>query len=225
MKSAEQFLANLHRGISTPSMFTHNNNVLPPEVEFAASRGLKLAPVKGLGRFASAAHALFGYPTSDLVQLRCFASEFTVSQWSMTTTDGAIVLEYDPALGRHSLCELCDDWDGCWYQTLQFCSGSGPSATRFLLFRHDGQKLRVLGPRSAGLCLHAGVQDMVIVPPSCLRPQLHWANPSAVIEEVPWFLLDQDGSADGNPPAAVPAFPPIAGAPHELRYVYDDFSS
>ncbi|HKF47580.1 MAG TPA: hypothetical protein VKB38_09510 [Terracidiphilus sp.] len=35
MKSAERFLANLHRGISTPAVLTHCN-ILPPEIEFAA---------------------------------------------------------------------------------------------------------------------------------------------------------------------------------------------
>jgi hypothetical protein len=59
--NAEEFLANLHRGISTPATLTHWN-VLPPEIEFAASRGLKLVPAQGLAPFAFVARKRLGYP-------------------------------------------------------------------------------------------------------------------------------------------------------------------
>ncbi|HEV2136341.1 MAG TPA: hypothetical protein VGR47_19085 [Terracidiphilus sp.] len=224
MKSAEEFLSNLHRGIPTPTMFTHHNN-LPLEIEFAALRGLRLTPLQGLSRFASAPHSQSLYPTADLVQLRCFSAECPGCNWGMVA-DGTIVVEYNPAVGRHSLCELCDgDYDG-WCDTLQFRSGAGPSATRFLLFNHAGQKLRALGPRSGGIRVHCGARFMVPVPPSRFvsGPQLTWWDTSAVIEDIPWFLLEQDGDADWNPPAATPAIPAFAGTPHEPYYVHDDRS-
>lgn len=113
MKSAEEFLANLYRGIPAPAMLTHHNS-LHPQIEFAASRGLKLAPLQGLSRFASAAHPQSWYPTADLVELRRYSAEYPGCNWGIAA-DGAIVFEYAPAVGRHSLCELCDgDYDGWW---------------------------------------------------------------------------------------------------------------
>ncbi len=223
MKSVEEFLANLHRGIPAEAMPTHHNS-LQPEIEFAASRGLKLAPLQGLSRFASASHPQSWYPSADLVQLHRFSAEYPGCNWGMAT-EGAIVLEYAPAIGRHSLCELCDGNFEGWCDTLQFRFGSGPSARRFLLFQHAGQKLRALGTRAAGLSVHSGARYLVPVPPSRFfsGPQLTWWETSAAIGEIPWFLLADDGEADGNPPA-VPALPPLEGAPQETCYVYDDCS-
>jgi hypothetical protein len=220
---AEEFLANLHRGISTPAMFTCHI-ALPPEIGFAASLGLKLMPIQGQSRFASAIRLRFAYATSDPVQLRAFAAECQSStcNWAMSA-EGVAVLEYSPALGHHSLCELCDGDEAGWSDTLQFRSGVGRNATRFLLFRlHQVQKLRILGSRCVGVRLHSGTGNFVPVPPSrfLAGPQLIWENPSAAIEEVPWFLLDREGSADGRPPAA-PAFPPVWNREYERRYVYD----
>jgi hypothetical protein len=197
MKSAEQFLANLHRGISTPAVLTHFN-ILPQEVEFAASRGLKLAPVQGLSRFASGARRSLGYPTADVVQLRAFTAEIPVAMNWMMAVDNLIVLEYTPAIGHHSLRELCDgDWDD-WSETLQFTAGPGSNATRFLLFRHGSQKLRALGPRSAGLRVHSS-GAMIPAPPSRLLngSRLAWSNVVA-IQDIPWFLVASDRDFNGD---------------------------
>jgi hypothetical protein len=216
---AEEFLANLRRGTEKPTMPTHHN-VLLPEIEFAASRGLKLAPVRGQSRFASAPSSRLVYPTADKTQLLALAAEYSPCNWSMMP-DGVVVFEYNSVLGRHSLWELCDDdWDG-WRDTLQFHSG----ITHFLLFRHRGQKLRVLGPRQAGLRLHSGVRERVPVPPSrfLTGPQFVWSNQSA-IEELPWFLVDEEGGSSGTPPPTAPAIPPFASGPYERCYVYGDCS-
>ena len=218
MKSAEKSLESLHRCATMSAMLT-STTTLPPDVSFAASRGLKLAPVQGLSRFASVARTRLGYPTADLVQLQILSAEFPMCNWAMLT-DSVTVLEYNPALGRHSLCELCGgDWDG-WRDTLQFRSG----ATRFLLFRYNGQRLRVLGPRAAGLRVHCG--DMLLVPPSrFLSSALRWSNPSAAIAAIPEWLLEADEDySGGNPPSTVPATPPFAGEPDEPRYIYDHYS-
>jgi len=195
MKSVEGFLTNLHRGLPKPvAHYFHND--LPMDIEFAASRGLKLMPLRGVSRFASAARPRFEYPTSDIVHLRSFGAGSAVS-WAMATDDEVMVLEYNPAIGRHSLCELCDgDWEA-WHNTLQFRSGSALNATQFLLFRHAGRRLRSLGSRSAGICIHA-YGDMVVVPPSRPRggPKLSWSNTSG-IQEVPWWLVNPE-CADEN---------------------------
>ncbi|HKF47593.1 MAG TPA: hypothetical protein VKB38_09575 [Terracidiphilus sp.] len=110
----------------------------------------------------------------------------------MVAADNFIVLEYTPALGYHALCELCDGgWDG-WSETLQFTAGSGLNATRFLLFRHGSQKLRALGPRSAGLRVHS-FGAMIPAPPSRLLngSRLAWSN-AAAIQDIPWFLVAPD---------------------------------
>jgi hypothetical protein len=215
--NAEEFLAKLHRGISMPASPI---NVLPPEIELAASRGLKLAPAQGLSRFASAARTELGYPTADLVQLRAIAAQHLAPlNWQMAV-DGFIVLEYTPALGHHSLCELCDgDWD--WSETLQFRAGSGSNATRFLLFRHYGQKLRALGQRSTGLRVHSSGATLPVPPTRFLSgTRLAWAN-AAAIQKIPWFLIDSDGDFIGNPSTVVPAVPPFVGGPCERDCGYD----
>jgi hypothetical protein len=54
MKSAERFLETLLCG--TAALAKPNpTNILPSEIEFAASRGLTLTPVRSLSRFASTA--------------------------------------------------------------------------------------------------------------------------------------------------------------------------
>jgi hypothetical protein len=206
--NAEEFLANLHRGISMPATFTHFN-ILPPEIEFAASRGLKLAPAQGLSRFASVARIGLEYPTADLVQLRAIAVQHLAPlNWQMAA-DGFIVLEYTPALGHHSLCELCDgDWES-WSETLQFRAGSGSNATRFLLYRHEGQKLRALGRHSAGLRVHSSGATLPVPPSRFLSgTRLAWSN-AAAVQKIPWFLVDPDGDFIGNSLTAVPAIPPF----------------
>jgi hypothetical protein len=218
MKSAETFLETLLCGAPAFAK-PHPATILPPDIEFAALRGLKLAPIRGLSRFASAARSRVGYPTADLVQLRGFAAEFPMCNWSMAA-DGIIVLEYNRVLGQHSLCELCGgDWDG-WRDTLQFRSG----ATRFLVYRHAGQRLRVLGPRSVGLRVYAS-GDLIPVPPSrfLTGPQLAWTNPSAVIQGVPWWLVEQNCGAGGDHLVGVPFITSFAGA-DEFHSINDDSS-
>jgi hypothetical protein len=217
MQSAEEFLETLYRGSFMLAM-AKSSTFLPPEVSFAADLGLKLAPVPSHRRFVSAARVRVGYSTCDKVQLRQLAFEFPFCNWALATENVA-VFEYNPAIGRHSLRELCGgDWDG-WRDTLQFRSGD----TRFLLFRHSGQRLRTLEPRFVGVKLHTA--DMVPVPPSRFftGPQLVWVDMSAAIVYAPEWLLDRDDDSDENPPAAVPVIPPGAGL-NELRYVYDDCS-
>jgi hypothetical protein len=220
MQSAEKSLETEYRGSLTPEM-TKLSTLLPAEVSFAADLGLKLAPIPSHRRFVSAALVRVGYATCDKVQLRQFAFEFPFCNWALAT-DNVAVFEYNPAIGRHSLCELCGgDWDG-WRDTLQFRS----SGTRFLLFRHDGQLLRVLGPPFVGVRLHTA--DMVPVPPSRFftGPQLVWTDPSASIEAIPvWLLEGGDGFSGGNPPPAVPVLPPYASAESNLRYVYNEHLS
>jgi hypothetical protein len=199
MKSAELFLETLLCGAAALAK-PNPTTILPSEIEFAASHGLKLVPIQSLSRFASTARKRIGHPTADIVQLRSFAAESPRCNWAMAT-DEVIALEYNPELGRHSLCELCDgDWDG-WRDTLQFRSG----ATHFLLFRQIEQRPRILGLRSVGLRLHSG--DMVLVPPSrfLTGPQLTWLDLSAAIVEIPWWLVDPDGRGDRNAQAAVPS--------------------
>jgi hypothetical protein len=216
-QSAENFLDTLYRGSFTPAM--PNSSSLPEEVSFAANLGLKLAPIPSHSRFVSAALAQVGYPTFDCVQLRQWAFEFPSCNWALET-DNVAVFEYNPATGRHSLCELCGgEWDG-WRDTLQFRSGN----TRFLLFRYSGQRLRVLGPRFVGVRLHSA--DMVLAPPSRFftGPQLVWVDKSAAINvDLPeWMLAAGDDYAGGNPPPAAPALPPHEDGGSNLRYVYDN---
>ncbi|MGA7159233.1 MAG: bifunctional DNA primase/polymerase [Acidobacteriaceae bacterium] len=192
MKSAEQFLEALLGGAVAHAK-PIPTNILPREVEEAASRGLRLAPIRSLSRFPSGREQI-GSPTVDLVQLRSFAIESPMCNWAMSTDD-VIVLEYNSELGRHALCELCDgDWDG-WRDTLQFRSG-GSGTKRSLLFRRTEQKLRNLGARSPGLRLHS--RDMILVPPSrfLTGPPLAWLDISAAIKEVPWWLVNPDGRED-----------------------------
>jgi len=186
--------------------------ILPLEIEFAASRGLKVAPIRGLSRFVSAPRIQLGYQTADIVQLRTFASRFLICNWSMAT-DGVVVFEYNHAHASHSLSELCDcDWEN-WRNTLQFRCG----VRRFFLFRHSGQKLRNLGPRSVGLRLHSG-SAMVQIPPSryLAGARFEWLDTTAAIEEIPWWLVDEAGDAGGSRPAAAPSVLPYAVA-RELR--------
>jgi hypothetical protein len=111
MKSAELFLETLLSGAAALAKPTPTT-ILPPEIEFAAAHGLKLAPVQSLSQFASTARKRIWHPTADIVQLRSFAVKSPKCNWAMAT-DEVIALEYNPELGRHSLCELCDgDWDG-----------------------------------------------------------------------------------------------------------------
>jgi len=168
-----------------------SSTILPPEIEFAASRGLKLAPSRGMSQFASAARTPCGYPTSDIVQLRGFAAQFPLCRWSMTATDVA-VLEYTPSLGHFHLHELCDgDWEG-WRETLQFRSGPA----QFLIFNYKGQKLRALDRRFVGLRLHSGNGKMLPVPPGSERV---WVNSAAIQELPPSLLADGDREEASQP--------------------------
>jgi hypothetical protein len=147
------------------------------------------------------------------------ALEFPGCNWALATNNIA-VFEYNAAIGRHALCELCGgDWDG-WRDTLQFRSGD----TRFLLFRYSGQRLRILGPRFVGVRLHSA--DMVLVPPSRFftGPRLVWVDKSATINvDLPeWMLAADDDNAGGNPLPAVPAHLLYTEEGCNRRYVYDN---
>jgi hypothetical protein len=207
MKSAEEYLEAQYRDSITPAMLK-SSTLLPLEVSFAADLGLKLAPIPSHSRFVSPARVRAGNPTSDPDQLSQFASEFPNCNWALETSNVA-VLEYNPAIGRQSLRDLCGgDWDG-WCHTLQFRAGE----MRFLLFRHHGERLRVLGSRSLGLRVHAGQNNMILVPPSrfLTGPRLVWTDPSAAIESIPaWLLEAGDASFGGNPPPTIPTILPFA---------------
>lgn len=74
------------QGSSTFSLLNPANDDLPPDiVRIAAGRRWPVVPVHPLSRFSTRSHSAFGYPTSDLIQLRKWWADLGgVAHWAVS---------------------------------------------------------------------------------------------------------------------------------------------
>lgn len=194
MKSAEEFLKNLHRDRVSASAKLGTSSAQSLEIELdstltsALSRGWHIAPVLARSMYFSR-QALAGYPTQDRAQVCHWVKEYTQHgcNWAVETgaRSGLLILEFDYEAGQQSLGYLCgEEWS--WRGTLQFTDMN----SRFVCFRNSGQRIRMVGRDVPGIRIHW--DNLVLIPPSVLDSgaEIAYLNPGARVLDLPDWLLD-----------------------------------